>query len=215
MWTDVKKHGKRVWHFFWKEDSLASWIANLLIAFIVIRYVVYPLLGIALGTSFPIVAVISGSMEHSTAGNQLCGQEFPDFLDSYDNYWDICGSWYENRDISKEEFRQFPMRNGFDKGDVIILWRAEDIRVGDVLIFQGDRPQPLIHRVVKKFVEDDQVFLQTKGDHNAASISAGIGETKISQERIYGKGILRIPYLGWVKILFVDAVRPLGIIIER
>ncbi len=86
--------------------------------------------------------------------------------------------------------------------------------MGDVLVFQAGKPQPIIHRVVKTFGRNSEWRAQTKGDHNSDSVGA-LGENSISEERLLGKAILRIPYLGWIKILFVDAVRPLGIIITR
>ena len=172
----------------------------------------YPLLAIALGTPFPIVAVVSESMEHGTHNDIICGQSFPEFRESFDNYWDFCGSWYENRGISKDEFRAFPFKNGFDKGDVIILWRPTNIEVGDILVFKADKAQSIIHRVVNMTNEG---LYQTKGDHNSRSIQNGLEEHQITQERIYGKGLVRVPYLGWMKILFVEVVRPFGIIIER
>ena len=108
------------------------------------------------------------------------------------------------------------MSNGFNKGDVIILWRAHarNIKVGDVLVFQANKPKPIIHRVVKVWQEEGKYYYQTKGDHNSNIIS-GIGEDKIAEERVLGKGVLRIPYLGWMKILVVEALRPLGINIAR
>jgi signal peptidase I len=202
---------KKIWKFIWDDDSVWSWIVNLVIAFLLIRFIIYPLLAITLGTQFPIVAVVSESMEHGVHNDIICGQSFPEFRDSFDNYWDVCGSWYENRGISKDEFRSFPFKNGFDKGDVIVLWRPTNIKVGDVLVFRANKAQPIIHRVVN--ISDG--FYQTKGDHNSRSISSGLEETKISEDRIYGKGLVRVPYLGWMKILFVEVVRPLGIIIER
>lgn len=215
----LKRHSKRVWRFFWQEDSVWSWIANIIVAFLVIRFAVYPLLGIMLGTGFPIVAVVSESMEQGLHQGILCGQQFDEFGESFDNYWEVCGKWYEQKGITKEQFRQFPFPQGFRKGDVIILWRAneDNLNVGDILVFQGHRPQPIIHRVVKAWPENEsgKYFYQTKGDHNSASIDGASGETQIGKERILGKGLLRIPYLGWVKILFVDAVRPFGIEIQR
>jgi signal peptidase I len=216
--AEWKKHSKRVWKFFWNDDTIASWIANIIVAFIVIRFIVYPLLGVILGTGFPIVAVVSESMEHGLGPNgDLCGKQFINFQESYDNYWGVCGNWYEKEGISKEEFSQFTLNKGFDKGDVIILWRAHknNIKLGDILVFQGNKPQPIIHRVVKLWEENGKYFYSTKGDHNSDSINGEFGETRISEERIYGKGIIRIPYLGWLKILFVDAVKPLGLTIER
>ena len=197
---------KKAWNFFWHGDSLGSWLANVVVAFVVIRFIFYPLLGVVLGTSFPIVAVISESMEHGLHDGRLCGNYYADFKESFDNYWDSCGSWYEQREITKGGFSSFHFSNGFDKGDVILLWRANknNIKIGDILIFQGDRPQPLIHRVVKIWEEDGKIYYQTKGDHNSASLTGSGGEEKISEERIYGKGIVRLPYLGWIKIAFVN-----------
>ncbi len=211
----MKSNLKKVWNFFWKDDSLASWVANIVVAFIIIRYLFYPLLGIVLGTSFPIVAVLSESMEHGLHDGRLCGQEFPEFYESFDNYWSICGSWYETKGISKETFQTFPLNNGFNKGDVIVLWRAKNLNVGDVLVFEGNKPQPIIHRVVRIYQENGETFYQTKGDHNSNSLGGSFGESKISQERIYGKGVLRIPYFGYVKILFVELLKPLGINIQK
>ena len=213
----LRHHAKRTWHFFWHEDSVVSWIANLIVAFLLIRYIVYPVLAIILGTSFPIVAVVSESMEHGLHKGVICGQQFDEFHESFDNYWDVCGSWYENCNLTKAEFRSFPFRNGFNKGDVIILWRANNgnLKVGDILVFQGNKPQPIIHRVIKTWQEGDNHYYQTKGDHNSKSMTGPLGESRISEQRVLGKGAVRIPYLGYMKILFVDAVRPLGIKIER
>lgn len=209
----IKHYPKRVWNFLWNEDSLWSWLANIAGALVVIRFLFYPLLGILLGTSFPIVAVVSESMEHGLHRNVICGEQPGDFLESFPNFWKECGDWYEEKGITSTEFRTYPFPNGFRKGDVIILWRAnaKNIQLGDVLVFQGDKPQPIIHRVVRIWKEENQLFYQTKGDHNSDSLTGSFGETKIKEERIYGKGLLRIPYLGWIKIVFVDLVELFGI----
>ena len=172
-------------------------------------------MGLVLGTPFPIVAVVSESMEHGIENQHLCGQTLAEFQESFANYWDVCGSWYEEKGISQTQFQNFPLRDGFNKGDVIILWRANHVKIGDVLVFEGSRPQPIIHRTVAVKEKDGQSIYQTKGDHNSESISGDLNEEEINADRIYGKGIIRIPYLGWIKILFVQAVRPSGINIER
>ncbi len=234
MWDKAGKHWKRAWHFFWKDDSVWSWLANVIVAFLVIRFIVYPVLGIILGTSFPIVAVVSESMEHgitpiclqksntecvkySKVEFEMCGQKLSEFQESFDNYWKVCRKWYEEKGITKTQFESFPFHNGFDKGDIILLWRAhaENLEVGDVLVFQGDKVAPVIHRIVGIKKEEGKYYYHTKGDHNSESIIGPLGETKISEERLLGQGVLRIPYLGWVKILFVDAVKPLGWTILR
>lgn len=213
----LKEISKKIWQFFWKDDSVWSWLANIVVAFVVIRFLIYPLLGVVLGTSLPIVAVISESMDHGLYDGKLCGQQFDEFKDSFDHYWEICGGWYEDNSISKAQFQRFPFQDGFYKGDVIILWRAnkDNLELGDILVFQGDKPQPIIHRVVKIWEEGGKYFYQTKGDHNSDSIAGYLGETKINEKRLLGEGIVKVPYLGWLKILFVGAVRPLGINIQR
>lgn len=208
---------KRAWHFLWHDDSLTSWLLNIVIAFVVIYFIVYPLIGAVFGTSFPIVAVLSESMEHGLYDDKLCEQRLAEFRESFDNYWDVCGSWYEERGISKEQFRDFPLSDGFNKGDVIIVWRAErtNLEIGDVLIFNGNRQQPIIHRIVAITEENGNIFYQTKGDHNSNSIESPLEETRIGEERIFGQGILRLPYFGWVKILFVDLMSLFGVQITR
>jgi len=216
-WGKFKLQGKNTWNFFWNDDSIWSWLANIVVAFLLIRFIVYPVLGLLLGTSYPIVAVISESMDHGTSNDIICGQHLVDFPESYDSYWTVCGQWYESNGITKEEFRKFPFKNGFRKGDVVLLWRAneENLDIGDVLIFQGNKVQPIIHRVVNTWEDNDGRYYQTKGDHNNGVITGVYGEEKIGLERVLGKGLIRIPYLGWLKILFVDAVKPLGINIQR
>jgi len=156
-------------------------------------------------------------MEHGLHNQVLCGQEFSEFKESYNNYWNICGYWYEQRNITKQQFQSFRLNDGFRKGDVIIIWRANEnnIQLGDTLVFQGNRAQPIIHRVVKIWEKDGQKHYQTKGDHNSASITGLNSEEDITINRIYGKAIAKVPYLGWVKILFVQLLAQFGIIIER
>src|SRR3989344_2450118 len=103
---DIKNLLKRFWRFFWYEDSLASWGVNVIVAFVVIKFLVYPGLGLLLGTPFPIVAVVSESMEHAPSGGVLCGQQFAAFQESFDNYWKVCGGWYEEKGILKKEFQK-------------------------------------------------------------------------------------------------------------
>lgn len=212
-----KHYMKKFWKFFWHDDSVLSWIVNVIIAFVTIRYIVYPLLGLVLGTSYPIVAVVSESMQHNLHDQMICGQQFDEFKESLDSYWNTCGQWYEKRNISKEQFANFKFNQGFNKGDVIILWRANpnNIKLGDILIFQSNKPQPIIHRVVKITEDNSNYIYQTKGDHNSNSITGIYGETAITPDRILGKGMIRIPYLGWIKIVFVELLAPLGIVIER
>ena len=189
-----KKTWKKIWHFIWEDDSIWSWLANIALAFVLIKFIVYPGLGLVLGTSYPVVAVVSESMEHN--GN-------------FDAWWGNAGTWYANNKINKEDFENFPLKNGFDKGDIMILRGKppQDIKVGDVVVFWSAKRDPIIHRVVKKWYNNTYYF-QTKGDNyktNPFSIkSSFLDETSVSEQQVAGNAVFRIPLLGYIKIWFVD-----------
>src|SRR3989344_4000315 len=152
----MKGAWSKIWHFIWEDDSVWSWIVNIILAFVIIKFLVYPGLGFIFGTSFPIVAVVSQSMEHDG---------------SFDEWWETQKDWYMDMNITKENFLDFSLRNGFDCGDLIILFGKEHtkIKVGEVIVFFDTfSGKPIIHRVVK--IDGDGTYLfQTKGDHNPVS----------------------------------------------
>ena len=217
----VKQFARRTWHFLWHEDSVWSWIANIIVAFVIIKFIFYPILGAILGSAFPVVAVVSESMEHGLHEGQICGQEYDYFPKGFDNWWEVCGYWYQSEEIgiNKEQFLDFPLHNGFNKGDIIVLWRAntKNIEVGDVLVFQSTKNHPIIHRVVRTWTTENQItgeveyHYHTKGDHNSDSFSGFLGEDDITIDRVYGKAIFRIPYLGYIKVAFAQLLYFFGI----
>ena len=232
-----KANAKKIWHFIWEEDSAWSWIVNIALAFVLIKFIVYPGLAFFLGTTHPVVAVVSSSMEHNSikscsdngirdalSGNAgkcesykytMCGNVYDEKKHfSLDEYWQECGAWYENLDISKEEFSKFRYKNGFNKGDIMVLKgiAPEKISRGDVMVFFSNRNDPIIHRVVNKNGSEGGIIIHTKGDNNEDSIRGGaLDETKIKEDAVIGEAVIRIPLLGYIKIWFADITRVLGI----
>lgn len=191
MEARYRSRWKRIWHFLWEEDSVWSWIANIVIAFLLIKFLVYPGLGLLLGTKFPVVAVISTSMDH--AGK-------------FEQWWGRQEQWYDGHAITKEMFLQYPFTNGFNKGDIMVLLgkRSSEIRQGDVIVFKNDvRVEPIIHRVIAIARQGDGYLFTTKGDKNFDNYPF---EQDITEDRLLGKAVFRIPLLGYVKILFMDIV---------
>ncbi len=185
FWTYLRK----IWHFLWEEDSLLSWIANIIIAFLLVKFVVYPGLGWALGTSYPVVAVVSGSMEHDG---------------SFDSWWDTAHTWYDQNNVKLQDFEGFDFRNGFDKGDIMLLVgvKPETIKVGEVIVYSSNNNiPPIIHRVVAIEKINGEYSFKTKGDHNQVPDYA-----PVSEDRVLGRAVFRIPFLGWVKIWFTDSL---------
>ena len=197
--SDLKKSLKKLWYFIWEDNSVWSWLVNVVLAFVLIKFVVYPGLGFLLSTTHPVVAVVSESMEHNS---------------NFDAWWKKYGGWYEDSGINKEAFEKFPSRNGFNKGDIMVLKgkKVQDIKIGDVIVFWSSKRDPIIHRVVKKWQANGVYYFQTKGDNNPTSLrTTSVDETNISQSQIVGNAILRIPLLGWIKII---AVRILEILVS-
>lgn len=183
---------RKVWRFIWYDDSLLSWIVNIILAFIIVKFLLYPGLGLILGgTTHPVVAVVSGSMQHN-------GLDF-------DDWWSNNKEWYINNDITKTDFDKFFMKNGFNRGDIMVLKKSKIMNVGDIIVFKGNSNNPIIHRVVKKWEENNGVYYQTKGDNNAGSFAA-LGETKLNEKDIIGKAVFKVPYLGYVKIIFSEVI---------
>jgi len=186
FWSKTKTAARKAWHFVWEGEGWLSWVVDIVLAFVLIKFVVYPVLGLVLVTSHPIVAVVSGSMEHDG---------------SFDSWWQSQKTLYDGYNITKEQFAEFSYKNGFNKGDLMILYSKKNIKVGDIAVFNSDgKFDPIIHRVVAITEKDGKKYYFTKGDHNLGIASF---EQNIPEEKIIGKAIIRVPYLGWIKIGFV------------
>ncbi|MBN2453917.1 signal peptidase I [Candidatus Woesearchaeota archaeon] len=185
----------RAWYFIWDDNSVWSWLVNILLAFVLIKFVVYPGLGLVLSTSHPVVAVVSDSMHHDA---------------SFDEWWSSHSDKYQDYSITKEEFRSFKLHNGFNKGDIIVLRGSEPqgLKVGDIIVFFGKEPDPIIHRVIQTWQEGDTHYFKTKGDKNPGFVA---GEEEISEDRVVGRAWFRIPFVGYVKIIFTEVLRILGV----
>jgi signal peptidase I len=186
-----------------------SWVVSIILAFIIVKFIIYPLLGLILGTGFPIVAVVSESMEHKAScynsecsEYKICGKKVENKgYYHLEKYFETCGEWYKDMNIGYKDFKEFSLKKGFNKGDVIILIgaKAKNIKMGDVVVFDGNLNYPIIHRAVKVWDENGTYYFQTKGDNNGDSSS---NELKISEDKLIGKAVVRLPLLGWIKIMF-------------
>jgi len=182
----VNEYFKEIYHFIVHDDSIWSWLVNILLAFLIVKFMIYPVLALVLGSQLPLVAVISGSMEHN-------GQ-------SFDEWWIDNGDWYVENGITKEMFNEYRFTNGFNKGDVIVLVGEDNPMQGDVLVYKSStHSYPIIHRVT--YINDEGNTFQFKGDNNA-----GIDPADVNEEQLIGKALLKIPYIGWIKIWFSQLI---------
>lgn len=182
-----KSYLKQFWDFL-RQDTWPSLVVTLVIAFIVIKFILFPILSLATGSSLPLVIVESCSMHH------------------YENGFDKIFSTsnvYVNNNISESQTGNWVFQDGFNKGDIIFVVGAKNVNVGDVIIFNGGAAYPIIHRVVS--ADDD--YYATKGDNYVTNSRQLPVEQKISEDRILGKALFRIPYVGWIKLIFYEFSR--------
>ncbi len=202
---EAKKKSKHFWNWLWNSDSILSYVVLLAIVFVFVKFIFLPILGFIMGTSLPLAIVESSSMDHSyiNIGNgnyEICGKVLEEKENlNIEKYWWTCGDWYqENANITFEEFSKFNFKNGFNKGDLMIIIgkSPEKLKIGDVVIFASQgRAHPVIHRIVSLNP------ISTKGDHNSAQLPE---EKSISDNQIVGVAVARIPYIGWIKLFFVE-----------
>ncbi|MDD3174846.1 MAG: signal peptidase I [Candidatus Nanoarchaeia archaeon] len=203
----IKRAIQKTWNYIWHDDSIGSWVLNILLAFVIIKFLLYPGLGLVLGTELPVVAVISESMDHLGDFNEWWRS--PALCDE-----DECmqSEFYNNYNISKATFLSFPLKHGFQRGDIIVLNRAKinELNVGDIIVFNSQtlNSYPIIHRIIQIKDENGEKVFVTKGDHNVKPIYVRgyLDESNIYSENIIGKSFFKIPYLGYVKLGFVDLI---------
>jgi hypothetical protein len=172
----------KVWHFLAHEESIASFIVDAILIILIGKFLLFPGLGMLLDTTYPIVAVVSSSMDHHGQG--------------FDAWWDVNGKWYTDHNITKEQFETFYKPNGFTKGDVFVVHGIDsEVKVGDILIYVvAGRNEPIIHRVIA--MNPDGTFA-TKGDANQGQLAF---EESIQQYQIAGRATAWMPAIGWVKV---------------
>lgn len=186
----------KLWHFLWHDDSFLSLIASMLVVFLLGRYLLFPLIGLIVGTSYPVVAVLSDSMNHHK--------------ESFELWWNKNKNFYENYNITKEQFQTFRLKNGFSKSDILLVkgFNPKKVKIGEVLLFKSTyRPEPIVHRLIIKQENNNQYSFTTKGDANAQILSF---EKDLEPNRIKGIVVAKIPYLGWPRIWMsnlINAIR--------
>ena len=199
----LEKEGKRFlkkfWHLLWKDNGFKGWLFSIVFLFVFIKFIFFPFLSLVTGTSLPLAIVESCSMYHK-------GNLFSDF----DNWWDRQENKYPEFVINRLDFKDFPMQNGFNKGDILLIVKAdpEKLEVGDIVIFNVNQRNPVIHRIVNiKEINDQKVF-STLGDNNRGQLNF---EEEITENQLVGKASLKLaPYFGWIKLIFYEWQKPIS-----
>lgn len=202
-----KKGFKKFWFLLWKDNSVKGWIFSLIVLFIFIKFIFFPFLSFATGTSLPLAIVESCSMYHQ--GN---------FFSDFNAWFDRHQIKYASVNVTKDEFEKFSLKDGFDKGDILFIIKAnpDKLKIGDIILFSsGSGGTPVIHRIIK--IADDEngeKIFTTMGDNNNAVLVPGnnpsnVDERTIKSEQLVGKAVFRVvPWFGWIKLIFFESSKP-------
>jgi signal peptidase I len=187
---------KKFWRFL-NEDSWQSWLVFLLLLVLIIRFIFFPLLSFVTNSPLPLVVVESCSMHHDS---------------SFDDWWFKYGTEYDKFGLNKTDFESFPMKNGFNKGDIMVIWGRGAPKIGDVIVFAPNAGSSVVHPIIHRVVTENPYG--TKGDNgltNPQQIDGnnveGIDETRIADNQIIGRVVFRIPFVGWIKLIFFEFTR--------
>jgi signal peptidase I len=193
---NIKNFFKKFWFIVWKDDSFKGWIISLIFLFVVIKLIFFPLLSLTTGTALPLVIVESCSMYHE---NNL--------FSNFDNWWEEHDMKYFKLKLTEFDWAEFPFKKGFNKGDILFITgiKPEKIKNGDVIIFNANHRNPIIHRVISIDKEGNEYIFSTIGDNNNGQIDF---EKRILETQIVGKATANIaPYLGWIKLIFFERLK--------
>ena len=141
-------------------------------------------LAISKGNSMTHAACSRSKYEYEICDSNVGEDKSLDF----DGYWEFCGQWYEEHNISKEQFSQFPFSEGFNGWGLSIddLRTSQmDVEIGDVVVFKGLSSPRTRHRIVD--IDDKHGLLTAKGDANNYS------DWEIFEKDIIRKVIFNIP----------------------
>jgi hypothetical protein len=165
----------------WKKLS-EGWKGDLFYAFlgILFAFLFYNFLGLVFNTDLPVVAVVTSSMQHDNAEETFYG-------------------WLENHfGYNRSYMESWPLKKGFSIGDMLLVVRANNYEIGDVIVYSVPNEKvPIVHRIIK--INEDGTY-QTKGDNNLSQLYY---EFSVKKEQIHGKAFFVIPKLGYFKLVLV------------
>jgi len=179
-----------IFAYFFNRESLHEFFIGINL----IVFVLYFVISSVLQANPPIVSVVSCSMAH--VDKERTEVSHYKWLEEKFNY-------------SREFIDRFPFKNGFLPGDVVIIKKEKNYKVGDIIVFNVENSiAPIIHRVI--YINEDGTY-QTKGDNNMVQLNY---EYSIKNENIVGKAIFIIPKLGYLKLIFTKLLGISGVTIS-
>ncbi|BBL45575.1 signal peptidase [Nanobdella aerobiophila] len=167
----IKKLKKYIEYIFFGDDLKSD------ILFIILILIIYSIVNLIYPPLFSVI--VSPSMEHT--------------------YFNI--KKYSTYNITINNFTEFPYPNGLYIGDIVIILpiNTQYLQIGDMILYKGISiysGEDIFHRIIG-YNNTNFIIM---GDNNPGPIVFE-NENDMPPNRIVGTGILRIPFLGYIKIL--------------
>ncbi|MDD4049531.1 MAG: hypothetical protein PHX47_00810 [Candidatus ainarchaeum sp.] len=200
------------------ENKIMYWIFYLVYS-LILAFLIFKLLGLILGTSLPLATVVSGSMEPSFYRGDIMVISSAKNLKSEVITIDDNISTKNLNEFAKMEYKL----NGFGNYEVkTIEINNQIIEIKDaieknnsVVVYKSNLTgRDIIHRVVLIIDANDGKYVLTKGDNGETNyiidqdcaisgnyiVNGCLNVYPINVENLMGKKILRIPYIGYLKL---------------
>jgi len=204
-----------------KESEAISWVVYLASSFI-FAWIFYTALGLALGTSSPMVIVLSGSMEplyhrgdvivmQGSPAEAIIAQEVQ-----------LQEASLSSVPLSSIASLSYSPDNGIKQIESIQFNNGSSLspnKEGSVVVYYSSLlGKPIIHRAVAKLKAGDGWYLLTKGDseqnstvdQDCGKVIAGMPEKPciarypVPVQELEGKAMLWLPFVGCFKLWLID-----------
>ncbi|MFA4819849.1 MAG: hypothetical protein WC613_02710 [Candidatus Aenigmatarchaeota archaeon] len=169
-----------------KESGWKREILEIVIAFF-IAWLAYQGLSVVMGTSLPIVSVVSDSMYHKN---------------HFDVWWSGSGQYYDQYGIDKGTFKTFKNVNGLSRGDLLLIEKPDNLKIGDILIYRCSATWSCSYaRSGELIIIHRLIGIDTKGNYIVKGDNNAVPDGPVAKEYILGKAVLAVPILGYPRLL--------------
>ena len=174
-----------------KKKSTQREVGEFILAFVA-AWIIYQGLALATGTPLPVVSIVSDSMYHGPSSmGTMCGQRL-DSPQTMGEFWQKCSGDYLQYNITKEQFRSFISPSGMSRGDLLLVVRDDNPKIGNVLIYQrAGSSFTIVHRLVA--IGSDYYIV--KGDNNKDA------DMPVPKNAVIGRVVLAVPVLGYPRLM--------------
>lgn len=113
---------------------------------------------------------------------------------SFDEWWAKKEAIYLAMNIKKEEFKRYPLSNGFENKEILIKLPVNKYEKGDILLFRYNGEEGTIsHRLV--LIKNNLLYFHGDGNYDLP----GSSDYDVSPTNVTGKIIAKVPLSKYIR----------------